>query len=64
MNKKILFILFVFLTSFVKIYAQDTTAPTLTSITIEDAAPTDVLMVFDEDVTGTNLGFTLAGTSS
>ena len=42
----------------------DVTAPTLTSITIEDAAPTNVVMVFDEAVTGTNLGFTLSGTTS
>ena len=45
----------------------DTTAPTLTSATIEDAAPTNVVMVFSEAVTMTDLvdnGFTLAGTTS
>ena len=42
----------------------DLTAPTLNSITIENAAPTNVVMVFDESVTGTNLGFTIAGTTS
>jgi len=41
----------------------DITAPTLNTITIEDANPTDVVMTFDEAVTGTNLGFTIAGTT-
>lgn len=38
--------------------------PFLVSATIEDAAPTDIVMVFNEVVTGTNLGFTIAGTTS
>ena len=42
----------------------DVTAPTLVSATIEDASPTDMVMVFSEIVTGTNLGFTIAGTTS
>jgi len=42
----------------------DVTAPTLDSITINDASPNDVVMRFSEPVTGTNLGFTLAGTTS
>ena len=42
----------------------DVTAPTLVSATIEDAAPTNMVMVFSEIVTGTNLGFTVAGTTS
>lgn len=37
---------------------------TVSSMTVEDAAPTDVVIVFDEVVTGTNLGFTIAGTTS
>lgn len=44
--------------------APDVTAPTLVSATIENAAPTQIVMVFDEVVTGTNLGFTIAGTTS
>lgn len=39
-------------------------APILNSITIEDANPTNVVMVFSEAVTGTNLGFTIGGTTS
>lgn len=46
------------------ITADDDLAPTLVSATIENAAPTDVVMVFSEVVTGTNLGFTLSGTTS
>lgn len=42
----------------------DVTAPTVSSMTIEEATPTDIVMVFDEIVTGTNLGFTIAGTTS
>jgi len=42
----------------------DITAPVLLSATIEDADPTDIVMVFSEAVTGTNLGFTIAGTTS
>lgn len=38
--------------------------PFLVSATIEDADPTDIVMVFNEIVTGTNLGFTLSGTTS
>jgi len=38
--------------------------PTLDTITVEEANPTDVVMVFSEIVTGTNLGFTLSGTTS
>ena len=41
-----------------------TVAPTLISATIEDASPTDIVMVFDQVVTGTNLGFTINGTTS
>lgn len=42
----------------------DSTAPTLSTITIEDASFKNVVMVFDEAVTGTNLGFTIGGTTS
>ena len=42
----------------------DVTAPTIQSITIEDISPNEVVIVFDEIVTGTNLGFTLSGTTS
>ena len=42
----------------------DTTPPTLVSATIEDASPTDVDLIFSESVTGTNLGWTLSGTTS
>jgi hypothetical protein len=42
----------------------DTTAPTLVSATVENAAPTNMVLVFDEDVTGTNLGFSISGTTS
>ena len=42
----------------------DTIAPIISTITIEDAAPTNVVMVFNKVVTGTNLGFTIAGTTS
>ena len=45
---------------------SDTTAPTLVSATIENVSPTNVVMVFDEAVTMTNLvsnGFTLSGTT-
>lgn len=38
--------------------------PTLDTITIEEANPNNVVMVFSEIVTGTNLGFTLSGTTS
>lgn len=47
-----------------EVVAPDTTAPLMTLIVIEDAAPTDVVMTFDEPVSGTNLGFTIAGTTS
>ena len=49
------------------ITSGDVTPPTLTSATIEDAAPTNVVMVFSESVTMTDLvdnGFTLSGTTS
>jgi len=36
----------------------------MTVVVIEDAAPTDIVMTFDESVDGTNLGFTIAGTTS
>lgn len=39
-------------------------APLLVSATIEHASPTDIVMVFDQVVTGTNLGFTIGGTTS
>jgi len=42
----------------------DVTAPTVQSMTIEDANPDKIVIVFDEVVTGTNLGFTIAGTTS
>lgn len=38
--------------------------PQLISATIQDADPTDIVMVFNRIVTGTNLGFTIAGTTS
>ena len=44
--------------------SEDTTPPTLVSATIEDASPTDVDLIFSESVTGTNLGWTLSGTTS
>ncbi len=40
------------------------TAPILLTATVETADPTDVVMVFNEIVTGTNLGFTIGGTTS
>lgn len=46
------------------IVEEDTTAPTVLSMTVESAAPTDVVIVFDEVVTGNNAGFTIAGTTS
>jgi hypothetical protein len=45
----------------------DVTAPLLSTSTIEDAAPTNIVMVFNEAVTFTNLvanGFTIGGTTS
>jgi hypothetical protein len=38
-------------------------APTLISATIESAAPTNVVMVFSRRVVGTNLGWTIGGTT-
>ena len=43
---------------------SDTTAPTVQSMTVENIAPTKVVVVFDEVITGTNLGLTIAGTTS
>jgi len=42
----------------------DSTVPYVVSMTVEDAAPTDIVMVLSEPVTGTNLGVTIAGTTS
>ena len=39
-------------------------APTLVSATIEDSTPTDIVMVFSAVITGTNLGFSISGTTS
>lgn len=44
--------------------AVDAVAPTLDNITINDATPNNVVMRFSDSVNGTNLGFTLAGTTS
>ena len=42
----------------------DTTAPTVVSMTIADANRDKIVIVFTESVTGTNAGFTIAGTTS
>ena len=47
-----------------EIIVPDLMAPELLTATVEDANPNDVVMVFDESVSGTNLGFAIAGTTS
>lgn len=44
--------------------AADVVAPTVQSMTITDANRDQIVIVFSEAVTGTNAGFTIAGTTS
>jgi len=44
--------------------AADTTAPTVLFMSISDSARNQITIIFNEIVVGTNLGFTIAGTTS